>query len=366
VLFFLIWTVALDLREANPSSILRSVVWTSIQFAVPYIVIRRHLKGYALAFSALSFAVFSQAILGAVESVLRWHIHTEIQGLMDSAAQFQGMYKYRWGFLRAQASFMNPLMFSLFASMAFLCSIIIFLRIGVRPTARRSRMMALVAIGVALLGTLSTVSRSGIVGAVLIGVILGVLLWALQCRPDPKAKLVTLALTVGSATYFLFSDFFAQTFDYRVRLLEIGVELILMYPIFGQVDPAGHPMMEELIQGEGIVDLVNQYVAIGLTAGLAGLGLFVYSLVACLNRLYAGLRGASGEERMIGVFVFVSLALLAFNLFASSAFAWSWNWIFILMAVASNVVARLEAPGSAAAAPSNHQRSEPDLWKLSG
>jgi hypothetical protein len=240
---------------------------------------------------------------------------------------------------------MNPLIFVLFANMSFLSAVIYFLKIGMDTDSPRSysKTAAVGAVGLTLLGTLSTVSRSGmLVSATILFVLFGVL-WAINSPRDPKNKLLAAAIFFTSIVLIVFEGEIRANFDYRIRLLEIGYRVILEHPILGQASPTEHPAMAELIQGEGIVDLVNHYIAIGLHYGIPGLVLFLYALTASLNQLYYCLRSAEGEMLQIGVLGFTSLLVLAINIFTASAFAWTWLWLFILMAITSNIVARARA-----------------------
>jgi O-antigen ligase len=68
--------------------------------------------------------------------------------------------------------------------------------------------------------------------------------------------------------------------EYRQRLLEISLDLIAENPWFGV--PNALSQMEEMRQGQGIIDIVNSYIGIALAYGLAGLipfvGLFLISI----------------------------------------------------------------------------------------
>ncbi len=114
-------------------------------------------------------------------------------------------------------------------------------------------------------------------------------------------------------------------------------------PIFGVTNPQHDPRLESLKQGEGIVDIVNTYLLIGLKYGFPGLFLFMYAIFGGLNRLYFCMRRSSDEKLTIGLFAFASLFVLAFNLATTSAFGWSYLWIWLLLAVSSNIVARVAA-----------------------
>ncbi|HEV7914585.1 MAG TPA: O-antigen ligase family protein, partial [Albitalea sp.] len=65
----------------------------------------------------------------------------------------------------------------------------------------------------------------------------------------------------------------AETVEYRRRLAEVSWTLIQQNPVLG--NPFVLTQMEELRQGQGIIDLVNSYASIALLYGLGGLLLFV-------------------------------------------------------------------------------------------
>ena len=54
---------------------------------------------------------------------------------------------------------------------------------------------------------------------------------------------------------------------YRQRLLEISFQVILQNPFFGAADYLNSPEMQQLMTGQGIIDVVNTYVGIGLSRG---------------------------------------------------------------------------------------------------
>ncbi len=343
VILFFVWSTALSFRSLSMGGILRETLWQFLHFVMPYLVIRRHLSNYGLVFTALSFALMSQALIAASEAILKWHVHTDVESLAGYSNYVVQQYKYRWGFLRAQASFMNPLIFALFANMAFLCSVIFFMKIGMKVPKTYSKFWALVSLGFTLLGTLASVSRAGMAGSVLIVIILMVMMWAIERKVDPKRILLTLFFTglLGVAT--LGQDFLYSHFEYRMRLFDVSTVVIGENMLFGVVDPMNHPGMQSLKQGEGIVDLVNTYLAIGLFNGLPGLCLFIYAIFGGLNRLYDCLRLTSGDKLTFGLFAFASLSILAFNITTTSSFGWSYYWIWLLLAIASNIIATVKA-----------------------
>ena len=75
------------------------------------------------------------------------------------------------------------------------------------------------------------------------------------------------------------------TADYRTKLLENSWIVIQRNPVFGSVDYLETPEMQEMIQGQGIIDVVNTYIQVALNTGLVGLGLFVLFFAAVLAGL---------------------------------------------------------------------------------
>ncbi len=343
VILFIVWSVLLDFRGSNATSIMRSVVWAFFDYIVPYIVIRRFVSNYRLVFTAISFALLSQALVGACEAILKWHVHSDIERTANFATQMNTMYKLRYGILRAQASYLNPLIFALFANMSFLCAFIFYLKPGLSVPKSYSKLMAIMALLFSILGTLSSGSRAGVAGSILIVVAMLTTLWAIKKKSDPKRMLVSGFFFAVVLVFTLGGNVIKENFEYRVRLFDIGSNVMMQEPLLGLRTPQDDPRMASLIQGEGIVDIVNTYLLIGLKYGFPGLFLFVYAIFGGLNRLYDCMRKSEGEILAIGLFAFASLFILAFNLATTSAFGWTYLWIWLLLAVASNLVARVEA-----------------------
>jgi O-antigen ligase len=95
----------------------------------------------------------------------------------------------------------------------------------------------------------------------------------------------------------------ADNVTYRQRLLEISMSLIAQSPWLGV--PGYMNYMEELRQGQGIIDIVNSYVGIALNTGVIGLGLFCGVFVTMLWPLWRLRRRA--EETPEGARIAVTL-----------------------------------------------------------
>jgi O-antigen ligase len=75
-----------------------------------------------------------------------------------------------------------------------------------------------------------------------------------------------------------------SSITYRQRLAERGWELVLAHPFFGDQFP--WPEMEDLRQGEGIIDVVNTYLGVALNYGLIGLFCFLSFILLGLTTVY--------------------------------------------------------------------------------
>ena len=72
---------------------------------------------------------------------------------------------------------------------------------------------------------------------------------------------------------------------YRQRLAERGWEIVLAHPLFGDQFP--WPEMEDLRQGEGIIDIVNTYLGVALSYGFIGLFCFLSFILLGMTKVYA-------------------------------------------------------------------------------
>lgn len=348
VLLFFVWVALLNFRAPTFTGMMRANLWLVLDYVVPYVAIRRYMSNYAIVLAGLSFALLSQAAVGTVEAILKWHIHTDVERIAGFADPVMAQYKYRGAFLRVQASFMNPLIFALFANMAFLCSVIYLLKIGITPPKTYSKFIAWAGLGISAVGTVSSGSRAGIAGSVIIVILSLVLLWAVNRKRDPKKLILMGAAAAVAGLVFFGGDFLEKNFPYRMRLLDVGSEVVMSNPLFGDPDVRNDPRMQTLHLGEGIIDIVNTYLEFALSFGLPALFLFVYAIGSGLSRLYDSLRYCEGEKLAFGIFAFASLFILAFNLITTSAFGWTYPWIWICIAIGSNITERVRAERRAA------------------
>jgi O-antigen ligase len=81
---------------------------------------------------------------------------------------------------------------------------------------------------------------------------------------------------------------------YRQRLWDRSWQIIQESPILG--DQGAMLKMQDLRQGEGIVDVVNTYVGILLDNGFVGLALFLFFILAALFKAWVGNRRTMSSD----------------------------------------------------------------------
>jgi O-Antigen ligase len=87
---------------------------------------------------------------------------------------------------------------------------------------------------------------------------------------------------------------------YRQRLAERGWEIVLAHPFFGDQFP--YAEMEDLRQGEGIIDIVNTYLGVALNYGLIGLFCFLSFILLGLTTVYARTRVLAQSDPDLALF----------------------------------------------------------------
>jgi len=101
-----------------------------------------------------------------------------------------------------------------------------------------------------------------------------------------------------------------NTFSYRRQLLDQAWDVILANPFFGTGDINGNTALESLRQGQGIIDIVNTYLQVGLKSGLIGLGLFLAFFLSTLLTLHKALKSARSYDPLFANYCRAYLATL--------------------------------------------------------
>lgn len=256
------------------------VFYAFIDILLPYYVASRSLRDLAAFRDALMAFAIAALLLSAAavfEAVRHWLLYAPLQDALG-ARWGMGNYLERGyqGALRAQGSTGHPIALGYVTAVA--AAFFLYLRRSIpNRTVWNLGLLLLTA------GLVASLSRGPWVGA---AVMLCVFIAAGPAPATQFIKLVMLGTAVLAASlifpiganvldYLPFVGSIEEgSVSYRRRLLEISIDVILGNPFFGGFNYIYSPAMQELKQGEGIIDIVNTYLGVGLTSGLVGLSLF--------------------------------------------------------------------------------------------
>ncbi len=269
------------------------------------------------ALAAFFIASATMAALSLFETAKHWLLYVDI-ATRWSNNDIAGFYLTRDGALRAQVSAGHALALGYLLAIAFG----FWLYLQSHVNAKRSRF------GVALLlwlGLLAAYSRGPLMGAVVVYLTFAAL------RPNAFPKLFKAAVAailvagviivsplgdrIVKVLPFMGGSVDSGTVVYRQALARRAWELMLKNPFFG--DQYAYSKMEDLRQGQGIIDLVNSYADVTVFYGLVGLSLFVGFMLIGLAKAYRmskrvrsetdlSLLGASLVASIVGVLIMIA------------------------------------------------------------
>ena len=300
----IILIMVLELTQARDPSVtatIRQCIPVIVTILVPYVFLSRALntpQDVRRFLLTLALAGFVMAVVATAEARLHWLIYKQIQGNLNIDTQINAYMKMRAGMVRAPASFVESTSLGTFLAIAVMAVMTVRDRFA-------SRAKWLVALFFLLLGLMAANSRGAFVS-----VAIGAVAWDFYCRRYGalSAKVVAAGLLyLFALTAAQFSAFFAAmvgqgsgteaTTEYRYLLLRRGLEEIRKHPLLGQTLDSALANLQDLRQGEGIIDLVNGYINYGLTLGYPGMvGLVLVFISLSLAMLAARRRFQSNGE----------------------------------------------------------------------
>jgi O-antigen ligase len=313
---------------------------------IPYFSISRGSSSRKMLADSMATFCLSCALLAAIavfETAKGWLLYGEMPDRWGYAITFT-RYVARGTSLRAMASTGHSMALGYLLVVAFG----LWLYLQTRLDSKRSR------IGVTVLfwsGLLAAYTRGAWIG--------GVFVYFLFAALSPSAlsklfKAACVAVVISVLTYLSplgdrivsVLPFLGGTVDnfnvvYRQRLFERSWQIIQESPMLG--DPAAILKMQDLRQGQGIIDIVNTYVGILLGNGFVGLSLFLAFILIALLRTWSfsrrfmrvepdfGLLGASLVSCIIGMLL----------LFENGSFGGGPEKIFYVLAALATAYAHL-------------------------
>ena len=290
LLGYVLLAAVLQLRENNITSTLRGCFYLTTDVLLIYYVASRapqQVTDLRRVFQAYVMATALLGILAVFETLRHWNLYSAMTSALGLGWGSTG-YLSRDGLLRANGSVGQAIVMGYVSTVGL--GLWLALQAGQRRTLRN--------LAPALLmggGLLAALSRGPWVGAV---VVVLAFVWTGRKRMQNIAKLgaagiaglVLLSLFGAGQKILSFLPFIGSVDEgnvsYRTRLL--GNALIVIDRNFwlGSVDYLQTPEMQSMIQGQGIIDIVNTYIGVTLDYGVIGLTLFAGFFVVILWQLW--------------------------------------------------------------------------------
>lgn len=280
-------TVILHFQSEGLIGGVRFIVYSFVDIGIPYYAISRSVNRIEDFKEVLSGFALTGLIVSAIaifEFARRWLLYAPVGDALG--VDIMADYLDRGEFLRALVTSGQPIVLGYDLIAVF--GAVLFLKSD-KVSKLRYFAAALLVIG----GSIATLSKGPWVGMVLMAAVL--------ILTDEKStkKIIYAALVVICAAIFLMNTEFGAaaieylpfvgkldegSMSYRQLLFDKSIDAIFEHPLFGSNDYLAG--MEDLRQGQGIIDLVNTYLLIALDSGLVGLSLFAGYFLATLGKVY--------------------------------------------------------------------------------
>lgn len=268
---------------------IRETFALTIAIVVPYVVISRGIRTREALYRILIAFLFSGlvlALLAYIEVAFQWRPYVDIGMRMGLIQSFMDtFYEWRGGFLRVTATLTGPITFGFYLS--FVLAVLMF----VMRLNRTPWILRFLLIGIILGAVFFTGSRGALLGSAAFLLVYFVLNMQASLRRFVLIPLLGLAIvsTFFNTAYRAMSGDETTTesiqsadeygtVEYRTELLKTSLKVIPDHLWFGSRQYRADERMLTLVQGQGIVDIVNGYLSLSLEWGIVGLTLFLYVL----------------------------------------------------------------------------------------
>lgn len=293
--------VALTMILSSFTDTMRATFMLVVDIWLPFYVGYRTLRNRAALKDVAAAFVLAGAVLAAIalfEFGKGWLLYASVEDALG-VPWAMGSYLGRGenSTLRAMASTGHPIVFGYVLVVAMACAVMLAPRIV--PRWIRWALFGLLGAGLAV-----SLSRGPWLGAALM------LLIALGVGRGAGSRLFKGSLIVAAVSGLVLVSPWgdqvvgllpfvgtvnAETVDYRARLFEVSLSVLAGSPFFGAWDYMLNPAMEEMRQGEGIIDMVNTYLGVAMSTGLVGLSLFTGVFVAAAWATFKAWRAAYAD-----------------------------------------------------------------------
>lgn len=291
---YLLLSALLHLRETTLTDTLRQTLYLFTDVFLPYYVASRALKqlsDFKDAMLAFALATMVLALIGVFEYARHWLLYSALTNAMGIHWDMSN-YLGRGGSLRASASTGQAIVLGYVISVAI--GFYLFLHTRVRSRLQQRLGALLLAAGLfaplsrgpwvgsaAIIAVFIATGRNAAKRLMLLGLAAVLALPLLSIIPGGN-KLIDLLPYIGTIE--------KGNITYRERLLDNAIIVIQRNPVLGSIDFLSTPEMQSMIQGQGIIDIVNTYLIVTLKSGLIGLALFAGFFIAIALGIYKSFR----------------------------------------------------------------------------
>jgi hypothetical protein len=337
VSIFMMW------RGTSVTNLFRVSIDLATQYWIPYYVVSRTNRSWTDISRCMIGLSFAGCILGAIavfEVARMWPLYRSFYYHHGVSLELLPV-KLRDGLLRSGGPFLEP---TSFAGALAVCA----LASWYSASAFRSSMSRWLIVGTITVGVLAPQGRAAI-----LALLLGFFGAELYRR---KAGLLGLLTFVGSALAVvlflsqagggdgaLMSSPGAETVDYRRNLFRRGLQEIGESPILGRQGSEVVRNMQDLVQGEGLVDFVNTYLYVALHAGLLGLLVWIVAVLTWPVLLWRKRNLAYSQQTVAAMsflFAVQCIPLVRFSLSSFGARTALLFFAFLGLSVAAYSIAR--------------------------
>ena len=288
----------------------RNIIDLLLLVVIPFYVMAHALRDLRQLREALACLLLGFCLLGVFalfETMRHWLVFETMRGPLGLPPPPLTLYVLRetagGGALRAMATAGHPIVLGYFMGLG-VC-IWVAMRRSMRP-----EILGLVALGAVSVGLLVALSRgpwvaaaAGVLALVLAGPnagkrivvtsgVLALVFLGLMVTPYGD-KIIGYIPFVGSVE--------RGTVDYRVRLVEVSMMIFWDNPILGSYNSLLDPRLEQMRQGQGIIDMVNTYLGVALQYGVVGVFLFATPFVIAGVAAVRRAREVEVEHAMMGI-----------------------------------------------------------------
>lgn len=274
-----------ELFNGSFTAFIRTSFYQFIGIGLPYYVASRavfNIKSFRTIAAAILLATTILGLIAIFETLKGWLLYEELRSPLGAPLP-HAAYNLRstGGPLRAIASTTYPIILGYVLMIGV--GMYVFLAKTMNPVNRRYMAAAALAGGM-----IATFSRGPWVGTAAMLLLLAVL-------GPGKGKRLSMTLGIGGLSVLvLLTSPYGQTvleflpfignvqsenIEYRERLFDVSMAVFWQNPIFGDVNFIRNPMLEQMRQGQGIIDMVNTYLLVALPHGFVGLFFFVATLL---------------------------------------------------------------------------------------